>query len=93
VLYDEAALRYLMDELHVGRALPLLAAYPQEILGRIVDFAGFNGMPPRLTVEALDQAWTSMFASDEPGLACLAGDDPMAQLVDQLAQRSAHPGV
>ena len=86
VLYDEAALRYLVDELHAGRALPLLAAYPQEILGRIVDFAGFNGTPPRLTVDALDQAWTSMFASDEPGLACPAGDDPLAQLVDQLAQ-------
>ena len=87
VLYDDAALRYLMDELHVARALPLLAAYPQELLGRIVDFAGFHGMPPRLTIDALDQAWTSMFTDTEPGLAYLAGADPMAQLVDQLAQQ------
>lgn len=93
VLYDDAALRYLMDELHAGSALPLLAAYPQELLGRIVDFAGYNGTPPRLTIDALDQAWTSMFAADEPGLACLAGAEPMAQLVDQLAQHSAYPGV
>jgi energy-coupling factor transporter ATP-binding protein EcfA2 len=81
VLYDDAALRYLMDELHAGSALPLLAAYPQEIVGRIVDFAGFNGTPPRLTIAALDQAWTSMFTGDG-----VVDHDPMAQLVDQLAQ-------
>ncbi|MET0319113.1 MAG: ATP-binding protein [Duganella sp.] len=82
VLYDDAALRYLMDELHVGSGLPLLAGYPQEIVGRIVDFAGFNGQPPRLTVAALDQAWTSMFAAGD-GPAC---DDAVAGLADQLAQ-------
>jgi len=93
VLYDDAALHYLMDELHAGSALPLLAAYPQEILARIVDFAGFNGTSPRLTIAALDQAWTSMFTSEGAGMVGAAGDDPMAQLVDQLAQRSAYPGV
>jgi energy-coupling factor transporter ATP-binding protein EcfA2 len=77
VLYDDAALRYLMDELHAGSGLPLLAGYPQEIVGRIVDFAGFNGAPPRLTVAALDQAWGSMFA---------LGDAPEAGLADQPAQ-------
>lgn len=63
VLYDEAALRYLVDELHAGSGLPLLAAYPHDIIGRIVDFAAFNGAPPRLSIAALDQAWTSMFAA------------------------------
>jgi energy-coupling factor transporter ATP-binding protein EcfA2 len=90
MLYDDAALRYLVDELHAGRALPLLAAYPQELLGRIVDFAGYHGTPPRLTIDALDQAWNSMFTRDEPGL---VGAEPMTQLVDQLAQRSAQSGV
>jgi len=62
VVYDEAALRYLLDELHAGRALPLLACYPREIVGRIADFSGFLGETARLTVATLDQAWISMFA-------------------------------
>jgi len=84
VLYDDAALRYLVDELHAGSGLPLLAAYPHEIVGRIVDFAGFNGAPPRLTIGALDQAWTSMFAGSMPVPAPSASD--LAPLIDQLAQ-------
>ncbi|MYM87173.1 ATP-binding protein [Rugamonas sp. FT82W] len=62
VAFDEAALRYLIDELHAGSGLPLLACYPREIVGRINDFAGFLGEPARLGVETLDQAWISMFA-------------------------------
>lgn len=63
VTFDEAALRYLVDELHAGSGLPLLACYPREIVGRINDFAGFLGEPARLSVETLDQAWTSIFAA------------------------------
>jgi energy-coupling factor transporter ATP-binding protein EcfA2 len=68
--YDEAGLRYLLDELHAGSGLPLLACYPREIVGRIVDFAGFMNEPARLSVAALDQAWLSMFAGSD----ALAGD-------------------
>ena len=60
---DEAALDYLIEQLHAGSGEPLLASYPRDILGRIADFAGFAGEPPRLTVAALDQAWISMFAA------------------------------
>jgi energy-coupling factor transporter ATP-binding protein EcfA2 len=63
VVYDDAALRYLLDELHAGSGLPLLACYPREIISRVADFAGFMGEPARLTVAALDQAWLSMFAT------------------------------
>ncbi|WP_373989959.1 ATP-binding protein [Duganella sp. BuS-21] len=62
VAYDEAALRYLLDELHAGAGLPLLACYPREIVARVADFAGFMGEPARMSVAALDQAWSSMFA-------------------------------
>lgn len=62
VVYDEAGLRYLLDELHAGSGLPLLACYPREMIGRVADFAGFMGEPPRISIAALDQAWTSMFA-------------------------------
>jgi energy-coupling factor transporter ATP-binding protein EcfA2 len=66
VAYDEAALRYLLDELHAGSGLPLLACYPREILGRIVDFAGFLGEPPQMSLATLDQAGISMFAGATP---------------------------
>jgi hypothetical protein len=63
VAYDDAALRHLLDELHAGSGLPLLACYPREIIGRVADFAGFMGEPARLSIAALDQAWISMFAT------------------------------
>nr|WP_315399600.1 ATP-binding protein [uncultured Duganella sp.] len=81
VLYDEAALRYLIDELHAGARVPLLACCPAEILGRVVDFAGFNGTPPRLTIAAVDQAWSSMHAG-----AAARQADAGADTLDQLAQ-------
>ena len=65
VVFDDAALRHLIEELHAGSGQPLLASYPRELLGRICDFAGFAGEPPRLTVAALEQAWISMFAGSE----------------------------
>ncbi|HEV7815806.1 MAG TPA: ATP-binding protein [Janthinobacterium sp.] len=76
IVFDEAALRYLVDELHMGSGRPLLASYPRELLGRIADFAGFSGTPPRLTLAALDQAWISMFAGCQagPGAAAFGGD-------------------
>jgi energy-coupling factor transporter ATP-binding protein EcfA2 len=63
VAYDDAAQRYLVDELHAGSGLPLLACYPREIVSRVADFAGYMGEAARLSIPALDQAWTSMFAS------------------------------
>ncbi|HEX5344487.1 MAG TPA: ATP-binding protein [Duganella sp.] len=62
VAYDDAAQRYLVDELHAGSGLPLLACYPREIVSRVADFAGFMGEAARLSIPALDQAWISMFA-------------------------------
>ncbi|CAN7664175.1 ATP-binding protein [Pseudoduganella sp. LjRoot289] len=68
VALDDAGLRYLIEELHRGSGQPLLASYPREILGRIADFAGYAGQAPRLTVAALDQAWSSMFAACAPAV-------------------------
>ncbi|MBV7538553.1 ATP-binding protein [Duganella sp. sic0402] len=73
VAYDEAALRYLLDELHAGSGLPLLACYPREIAARVADFAGFTGQAARLSPATLDQAWISMFAGAGPR----AEDDAM----------------
>jgi energy-coupling factor transporter ATP-binding protein EcfA2 len=60
---DDDSVDFLLAQLHRRAGCPLLASYPQELLGRIVDFAGFAGQPPRLSAAALEQAWTSMFAS------------------------------
>jgi hypothetical protein len=85
LMYDEPSLRYLIDDLHAGAGLPLLASSPHEILGRIADFAGFNGQPPRLTIATLEQAWHSMFAgADFDAVAHAAG---AGDTLDQLAQR------
>ena len=93
LLYDEPSLRYLIDELHAGAGLPLLASSPHEILGRIADFAGFNGQPPRLTIATLEQAWNSMFAGAVAGadagadIAAPAHAHAAGDTLDQLAQR------
>ena len=84
VAYDEASLCYLVDELHAGGGVPLLASGPQEIIGRIVDFAGFNGESPRLTIAAIDQAWSSMFAGGAQPAAIVPLDG--GDTLDQLAQ-------
>lgn len=60
---DETVLQHLLQQLHGAGGRPLLASYPQELLSRISDFAGFAGSAPRLTVAALEQAWASLFAS------------------------------
>lgn len=78
VVFDDAALRYLIDELHGGSGLPLLASYPEEIVGRIRDFAAFLGEPARVTVATLDQAWISMFATDLPAHAAHSAESPVA---------------
>ena len=58
---DEAACDHLVDQLHRRGGRALLACWPGELLERIVDFAGFAGTEPRLTVAAVEQAWHSMF--------------------------------
>jgi predicted ATPase with chaperone activity len=66
VPFDEAAADYLLGHLHGQSGRPLLAGYPRELLGRIVDFASFAGTSARLTPAALDQAWSSLFACSAP---------------------------
>ncbi len=72
---DELAMNHLL-QLHGAQGRPLLASYPQELLARIGDFAGFAGCEARLTVAALEQAWSSLFTS------C---DMPAASLCERIA--------
>jgi energy-coupling factor transporter ATP-binding protein EcfA2 len=70
---DEAALDYLITCLHPSHGRALLASYPRELLSRIADFASFAGAMPRLTLPALEQAWSSMFAG------CISGASAPSQ--------------
>lgn len=63
VAYDEEAISYLIDHLHIPAGRALLVSYPAELLGRIADFANYHASAPRLTIAALEQAWVSMFGS------------------------------
>ncbi len=78
--YDDAVIEHVITRLHAPAGRALLASYPRELLGRIVDFASFAGASPRLSVPAIEQAWTSMFAG------CLTGAAaPVQQCVPFLA--------
>jgi hypothetical protein len=74
---DEAVLDHLVKHLHHASGMPLLACYPHELLGRVLDFAGFAGTEPRLTIAALEQAWNSICTSGSAPASCpVAGIEP-----------------
>lgn len=73
---DETVLDHLVTRLHRASGTPLLACYPHELLGRVLDFAGFAGTEPRLTIAALEQAWNSMTSGSAPAPCHVAGIDP-----------------
>lgn len=58
---DTLVIDYLVNELHRRTKRPMLAAYPHELIGRILDFAGFAGRTPRFDVDSVAQAWSSLF--------------------------------
>ncbi|MEO7576868.1 MAG: ATP-binding protein, partial [Massilia sp.] len=64
--YDEQAADYLLERLHQRSGRALLASYPRELLGHVLDFASFAGVAARLTPATLEQAWASMFACSAP---------------------------
>ena len=72
---DETVLDHLVARLHRASGTPLLACYPHELLGRVLDFAGFAGTEPRLTIAALEQAWNSMTSGSAPASCHVAGID------------------
>ena len=72
-----AVIDHLVVRLHRASGIPLLACYPHELLGRVLDFAGFAGTEPRLTIAALEQAWNSICTSGSAPASCLvAGIEP-----------------
>jgi hypothetical protein len=86
---DDDVLEHLVGVLHRRDGRALLASYPRELLERIADFASFAGKTARLTIGALEQAWTSMLAGE--GGASAAGAQPVPFSVaggDPLCERT-----
>ncbi len=59
--YEENALAYLLQRYYVQPKMPLRAADPDEILGRLLDVAAFRQVRPSLSVELLDSACRAYF--------------------------------
>jgi energy-coupling factor transporter ATP-binding protein EcfA2 len=60
--YDESTFRYLIDELHARDHRRLLACYPRDLLGQVVDNARFRCEQPVMSEHALARAWSTYFA-------------------------------
>ncbi|MES2297147.1 MAG: ATP-binding protein [Pseudomonadota bacterium] len=89
LVYDEAVLRHLIEQLHRPSARPLLACYPRELIGRILDFAGFAGEEPRLTLAALEHAWHSLFAGEGAPAGTAPPEAPAAPVCEAGQARAA----
>lgn len=61
VPFDAAVFEWLVDERHLREGRELLACYPRDLVGRIRDFATYEGMEARFTRDALDRAWNTYF--------------------------------
>ncbi|WP_235582245.1 ATP-binding protein [Rhizobacter sp. Root1221] len=59
----------LVQGLHAQHARPLLACYPRDLVGQIVDYANYHGRKPELTSDMLHWAWHNYFATQPASLA------------------------
>lgn len=62
---DETAADYLVGVLHEQSGLPLLPAYPLDLLLKIRDRATYEGGEARLSPDALRWAWQLYFAAED----------------------------
>ncbi len=62
--YDDAAADYLVDVLHARSGMPLMAAYPLDLVLKVRDRAAYDAVAPQLTPEALRWAWNLYFAAE-----------------------------
>jgi energy-coupling factor transporter ATP-binding protein EcfA2 len=63
VAFDPAGFDWLIEHRHAREGRLLLACYPRDLVGRVRDFAAYDGSTPRATVEALARAWTTYFTT------------------------------
>jgi predicted ATPase with chaperone activity len=68
--HDESAADFLVCVLHERSGMPLLAAYPLDLMLKIRDRAVYEGNVARLTPEALRWAWALYFAAETEADGC-----------------------
>jgi predicted ATPase with chaperone activity len=61
IRFDEGVLSYLVQEYYDKASRQLRACHPRDILDHLTDIARFQGIPPQLTKELIDQACVGYF--------------------------------
>ena len=61
IRFDEGVLNYLVQEYYDKASRQLRACHPRDILDHLTDIARFQGIPPQLTKELIDQACAGYF--------------------------------
>ena len=64
VAFDAEAFAWLVVEKHPSEGRELLACYPRDLVGRIRDFANYEGHEAHLTREMLERAWNTYFYTE-----------------------------
>lgn len=64
VEYDASAADYLIDVLHARSGMPLMAAYPIDLVLKIRDRATYDATAPQLTPQSMRWAWNLYFAAE-----------------------------
>jgi len=63
VAFSPEGFDWLIEHRHRREGRQLLACYPRDLVGRVRDFAIYDGGTPHATVEALKRAWTTYFTT------------------------------
>ncbi|WP_346284577.1 ATP-binding protein [Zoogloea sp.] len=63
VSFDPAGFAWLIEQRHQAEGRPLLACYPRDLVGRVRDFALYEGRAACASIEALARAWMSYFTT------------------------------
>jgi hypothetical protein len=63
VPFDTELVRFVVDELHARRNMPLLPCHPRDLISIALDKAAYIGAPNDLTAELLTWAWDTYFVS------------------------------
>jgi energy-coupling factor transporter ATP-binding protein EcfA2 len=66
IAHEPDAAQGLVDRLHVPQGRPLLACYPRDLLHLIASRARYLAVPPELSPELIDWAWTTYFGNEAP---------------------------
>ena len=61
VAFDADGFDWLIEHRHQAQGRSLLACYPRDLIGRVRDFANYEGLEAAATSKALERAWETYF--------------------------------